>query len=118
MDDFGRAREYVRRMPAAISGQGGHQAAFAVARALVHGFALPLDKARVIMDEYNLRCSPPWKDCELNHKLQDAQKLTRVALPVGHLLSRGPRKGLHWPAVGKIGALHRNAWAGGGGRVG
>ena len=42
---FDRARGYVAAMPAAISGQGGHQATFNVAVALIHGFALSDEQA-------------------------------------------------------------------------
>ena len=40
MTTIDRALAYVAKMPAAISGRGGHAATFAVAKALVHGFAL------------------------------------------------------------------------------
>ena len=40
-----RARRYVEKMPPAISGSGGHNALFAVARVLIHGFDLPEDDA-------------------------------------------------------------------------
>jgi hypothetical protein len=82
---FDRARGYVAAMPEAISGQGGHQATFAVAVALIHGFALSDDQAWPIFCEYNSRCSPPWSEPELRHKLADAGKLTRHPHPRGHL---------------------------------
>jgi hypothetical protein len=82
---FDRARGYVAAMPEAISGQGGHQATFAVAVALIHGFALSDDQAWSILCEYNSRCSPPWRESELRHKLEDAGKLTRHPQPRGHL---------------------------------
>ena len=80
-----RAAAYAAAMPPAISGQGGHQATFAVASALIHGFALSEEQAWPIMCEYNARCSPPWSEAELRHKLADAFKLTRHPNPRGHL---------------------------------
>jgi hypothetical protein len=80
-----RAGAYVAAMPPAISGQGGHQATFAVASALVHGFALYEEQAWPIMCEYNARCSPPWSETELRHKLVDAFNLTRHPQPRGYL---------------------------------
>jgi len=67
-----RARAYVAKMPPAISGSGGHNATFAAACALVRGFALSTEEAFEILEEYNLRCEPPWSEWELRHKIQSA----------------------------------------------
>jgi hypothetical protein len=40
-----RARRYVAKMPAAIAGQRGHDATFAVVQVLVRGFSLTVDEA-------------------------------------------------------------------------
>lgn len=72
-------------MPAAVSGQNGHQATFAAAAALVHGFALTEAEAWPILSEHNARCSPPWSEAELRHKLASAQTLSRHPKPKGHL---------------------------------
>jgi hypothetical protein len=84
----GRARRYVERMPAAIAGSGGHQATFAVAVALLHGFALTENEAWGILCDYNLRCDPPWSERELEHKLESACNLTRHPKPRGYLWSK------------------------------
>ena len=70
-----RAGRYVSAMPQAVSGSGGHAAAFNVAVALIHGFALSEDEAWPILLSFNERCSPPWNERELRHKLADADKL-------------------------------------------
>lgn len=67
-----RARAYVAAMPPAISGSGGHNATFAVARKLVHGFGLSEGDAWTLLLEYNQRCEPPWSERELRHKFDDA----------------------------------------------
>lgn len=67
-----RASRYVARMDAAVSGGGGHDATFAVACALVHGFSLGEPDAMNIMQEYNARCSPPWSERDLAYKLRSA----------------------------------------------
>ena len=86
-----RASAYVAAMPSAISGNHGHDATFAVALALVHGFALSIAQARPIMLEFNVRCDPPWSEKELDHKLNSAAKVTRHSRPRGYLLGeRGP----------------------------
>jgi hypothetical protein len=72
-----RACAYVAKIPPAISGQGGHDATFAVAKALVHDFALPDPEAWQILCEYNNRCSPPWSERQLRHKMESAKRLTR-----------------------------------------
>jgi len=68
-----RALAYLDSMPPAISGQGGHNATYAAATALVHGFGLPQDRAlELLLSHYNPRCQPPWTEKELRHKVEDA----------------------------------------------
>src|SRR5262249_50246008 len=62
---------YIAQMPAAVSGQGGHNATFAVAIAL-RDFRLTLAEAWPILCEYSERCLPPWSQAELRHKHNDA----------------------------------------------
>ena len=68
-----RARAYLDATPPAISGQGGHNATFAAATALVHGFGIPAERAfELLAEHYNPRCQPPWSEKELRHKVDDA----------------------------------------------
>jgi hypothetical protein len=68
-----RAIAYLAAMPPAISGSGGHSQTYAAATALVHGFGLNTERALAILAaEYNPRCSPPWSDRELQHKINQA----------------------------------------------
>jgi hypothetical protein len=78
---FERAQRYVSKMEAAISGGGGHQATFDVAKVLVDGFALSTDDALAILREYNARCAPPWTEAQLVHKVRSIKSST------GYLLS-------------------------------
>lgn len=78
------ARNYVAKMPPAVSGRGGHNATFSVALVLVRGFGLTLEQARPIMADYNSRCLPPWSEQELDHKLTTARDDGRV--PMGYIL--------------------------------
>ena len=80
-----RASQYVASIPPAVSGENGHQATFAVAVALAHGFALTQDEAWPILCDYNDRCLPPWSEAELRHKLDGAGRLDRHPKPKGHL---------------------------------
>jgi len=82
-----RASQYVASISPAVSGENGHQATFAAAVALAHGFALTQDEAWPILCEYNDRCLPPWSEAELRHKLDDAGRLDRHPKPKGHLVS-------------------------------
>lgn len=84
-----RARAYVARMPIAVSGSGGHDAAFRVAVVLVKGFALDEDTAIEIMREYSEKCDPPWSQREIAHKVASA-KSARVQS--GYLLDGGRRQ--------------------------
>ena len=80
-----RASAYVRRMPPAISGEGGHVAALLAARALVRGFMLPPAVALdVLLADFNPRCRGPFSRRELEHKIASALKEARM--PFGKLL--------------------------------
>lgn len=81
-----RARAWLRNTPGAISGQGGHNATFAVATALVHGFELSRSDAEMLLNEYNAKCVPPWKTNELAHKVNQAMNVAHDK-PKGWLLS-------------------------------
>jgi hypothetical protein len=69
-----RILKYLDKCPPAISGQGGHNRAYAVACTLVQGFALSVPEAAPYMQEYNRRCVPQWSHKELMHKISDAAK--------------------------------------------
>ena len=83
-DVIENARRYVAKIPPAISGQGGHNQAFKVACILVKGFALSVEQAIPIFDEYSQRCTPPWSPRELEHKLGSANT-ARDLKPRGYL---------------------------------
>lgn len=86
-----RARRYVATMDAAVSGAGGHDATFKVACALIHGFALSVEQARPLLEEYNQRCNPPWSASELQHKLVSASGVTSPQ-GYGYLLAADQRE--------------------------
>lgn len=74
MDDrIARATRYVSKIEA-ISGERGHDATFSTAIALIHGFSLPIDKAREILAAWNETNTGgvKWTRKELDHKLEDA----------------------------------------------
>jgi hypothetical protein len=66
--------KYLDKMPAAVSGCGGHNQTFTVACRLVIGFGLCPNEAMPYMQYYNQRCKPVWSERELAHKLVDANK--------------------------------------------
>ncbi len=80
--DVVRARAYVAKMPHAVAGAGGHNATFAVACRLVHGFGLSDVDAWALLCEFNARCAPPWSDRELRHKLRQAKERACNTSPV------------------------------------
>lgn len=69
-----RARSYMLRVPPAIEGQGGDKHTFKAACILVLGFALQLDSAYSLMQDWNATCSPPWDDRRLRRKIDEANK--------------------------------------------
>ena len=83
-----RARRYVAKCPAAISGQGGHDATYHVAAVLVHGFALGEPDALALLSEYNRGCVPPWSERELRHKIESVSRAD-FREPRGCLLGSG-----------------------------
>jgi archaellum biogenesis ATPase FlaH len=69
-----RARKYLARLPGAVSGSKGHHATFHAACVLLLGFGLAESDARVLLQEWNQLCQPPWSDRELEHKIRQALK--------------------------------------------
>jgi len=92
------ARKYLVKVPAAISGQGGHNATYHAACTLVQGFALSVDQAKPLLLEWNTACQPPWSEGELDHKLQDA---ARADGPRGELLNGNRQPGPPWEHNGQ-----------------
>jgi len=83
-----RAIAYLDAMPPAVSGQGGHNATYAAATVLVHGFGIAPDQAlELLLSHYNPRCQPPWTDKELRHKVEDAASKPHTQ-PFGWLRDR------------------------------
>lgn len=68
------AREALAALPAAVSGDGGHPATFKAA-CLLARFGLNQGDALTLLHEFNRRCSPPWSNKELDHKLRDAYRV-------------------------------------------
>ena len=90
MDLIERARRYIAKCPPAISGQGGHDRTFRVASILVWGFALPEDKAFLLLQEWNRCCEPAWSSADLLHKVRSAATALNT-LPRGYLIGSEPQ---------------------------
>jgi hypothetical protein len=58
----------------AVAGKGGHPATFKVACNLTTQCGLPYVCTLELMQEFNLKCTPPWSLSELEHKCADAVK--------------------------------------------
>lgn len=72
-DALTRARLYLQACQPAVSTKKGHNQTFKVACKVGPGFNLDYEVAvRLIMDEYNPRCQPPWDEPDVRHKLTDA----------------------------------------------
>ncbi len=82
-----RAVAYLAKCQPAVSGQGGHDQTFSVARAIVYGFDLGPDVGFGLLESYyNPRCQPPWSEKELRHKCAEADAKP-YSKPRGWLLS-------------------------------
>lgn len=87
-----QASKYLAAIPGAISGSGGHSQTLKAAIALVKGFDLPTSVAyRILQAEYNGRCEPPWTERELQHKVDEANKLPDEK-PRGYLIQERRQK--------------------------
>jgi hypothetical protein len=74
-----RATLYLASCPPAVSGQNGHGTTFAVVCRVVELFgSLTDDELLAALNTWNARCSPPWKEHELRHKLADARAKAKV----------------------------------------
>lgn len=72
---FERARRYVATMEPSVSGQDGHKKCFAAACKLVIGFGLgEEDSYKILANDFNPRCVPPWSEKDLRHKVKSAMK--------------------------------------------
>jgi hypothetical protein len=84
-----RARNYLRRVPPAVSGQDGHKQTYKTACILVKGFALNESEALQLMQEWNQGCVPPWSEKDLARKVREAMKAPGE---VGHLRFASPQR--------------------------
>jgi hypothetical protein len=69
-----RAKKYLKKVPPAISGEGGHDHTFGTVIAVIRQIELSRDEAMLSLQEWNQTCSPPWNNAELLHKVDDAIK--------------------------------------------
>lgn len=91
-DVITRAREYLSKVPGAISGSGGHTHTLLTARALVRGFELNDSDALSLLAEWNKACDPPWSVPELEHKINSARKGPPPDKGDGYLLNGDEEK--------------------------
>lgn len=87
-DRIRRASAYLACMEPSISGQGGHNALFRAAVAMVRGFMLSEEEAfALLQSDFNPRCTPAWSFSELRRKVREASR--RSTHPMGFLLMKG-----------------------------
>ncbi len=72
------AKTFMSIAEPAIEGHDGSGRLFAVCCHLMYS-ALPLDVLRQLIEEvYNPRCEPPWSLAEIEHKLEDADRISEA----------------------------------------
>lgn len=82
-----RASAYLARIPGGVSESGGHQQTWMAALHIVRGFELSeADAYDLLAREYNHKCSPPWTEVELRHKVHDA--FNNATVELGYLLKQ------------------------------
>jgi len=73
-DQLKRASAYLAKMQPSVAGEGGHDRAWSAAIHLF-GFGLSADQVfHLLALEFNPRCSPPWSEKELRHKVENARE--------------------------------------------
>ena len=81
-----RVSRYLSRMEPSVQGQGGSSSAYKVACVLTQGFDLDEETAfQLFLLHFNPRCTPPWSDGEVRHKIKDASTAPS-GKPRGYLL--------------------------------
>jgi hypothetical protein len=83
-----RCRRYLDCLPMAISGQRGHDATF---RAACELFRFGLDEEaawRALMHFNDTRCTPPWSEKELHHKIRQSRRAVVGARAFGDRLDK------------------------------
>jgi hypothetical protein len=68
------ARQHAAKFPGAVDGESGHDVTFRLACELVKGFILTEAQGLEIIREWNDKCTPPWSEEELQHKIDDAAR--------------------------------------------
>ncbi len=87
MDITERARRLLDTMEPSVSGSNGHSRLFTAAAAVVIGFDLSDETAlSVLQSNFNPRCSPPWSERDIRHKIAQA-RLHSTERP-GYLIGR------------------------------
>ncbi|MBX3399508.1 MAG: bifunctional DNA primase/polymerase [Gemmataceae bacterium] len=102
-DRLRRARAYLDKIPGGVDGEHGSNPCLWAASVLVWGYCLDRATARQLMGEYSARCSPPWSEKEIEHKLDDAAK-GGIGKPQGWLLD-APRNNTPVPSASSGGAM-------------
>lgn len=88
-DVLTRARRYLSALPPAVAFHHGDVTTFRTCCRLVRGFRLTDEEALSVLQEWNRRCEPPWRERELAAKVRAARRYGRE--PLGGLLMAHPR---------------------------
>lgn len=85
LDNVAMARIWVEKHAhPSVEGQGGDDALFSAACALVHGFALGAGDAESVLGYYNeIKCSPKWSVSRLQYKIAQAMNTASEHAPGG-----------------------------------
>lgn len=104
-----RAIAYLGTCDPSISGQRGHDKAFAAARAVVYGFDLGVERGlQLLLAHFNPSCQPPWSESDLRHKCEEADKVP-FEKRRGWLISEGSReRSNHGSKVGNASSDEQN----------
>jgi hypothetical protein len=75
MKNLDIVRAYLAKLPAAVSGAGGHNATFRAACSLIRFGVGDADCMTLLREWNHTHCQPPWTEKELKHKLNGARRV-------------------------------------------
>lgn len=73
-DVIDQAREWLRRRPPAIEGQGGRKHTYKTICVVLHGWELGEADTMGLIAEWNRTCRPPWNEWDLRSMVADASR--------------------------------------------
>jgi hypothetical protein len=97
MTTFEQARRYLEKIPPAVSGSRGHDQFYKALASLRQKFGLDEYELLTLGREYSEHCDPPWKESEIQHKVNEVMKNVIPTHDPPRLTARCEDAQIQWP---------------------